>query len=139
MNSPPTRYTLASSSTPTYVLQVNKHPFGNQTKSFSLSSQSDSSSNYVSDSPKSSRSTGLNHSSSSRLATSIYSVAVEPNNRASYDNILNYCSNESHSLYMKFDFRHGKIHCENAFEQRCANYDNLSYLIKEKISSSSKR
>ena len=36
---------------------------------------------------------------------------------------------------MKFDFRHGKIHCEKPFEQRCANYDNLSYLIMEKISS----
>jgi len=54
-------------------------------------------------------------------------------NRASYDNILNYCLNpinESNSIYEKFNFN-----TKEQFEQRCANYDNLSYLVIEKIPS----
>ncbi len=35
---------------------------------------------------------------------------------------------------MKFDFRHGNSNSDEQFEQRCANYDNLSYLVMEKIS-----
>jgi hypothetical protein len=34
---------------------------------------------------------------------------------------------------MKFDFRHGNSNSDEQFEQRCANYDNLSYLVMEKI------
>jgi hypothetical protein len=39
---------------------------------------------------------------------------------SSYDNILNYCLNP------KID----PNFTENQFENRCANYDNLSYLTK---------
>jgi hypothetical protein len=58
-------------------------------------------------------------------------------NRASYDNILNYClnpSNESNTIYEKFNFNQKNFTSEEQFERRCANYDNLSYLVIDKIS-----
>ncbi len=50
---------------------------------------------------------------------------------ASYDNILNYCLNDTNSIYTKFNFPHQ----DEQYDQRCANYDNLSYLIIDGISS----
>ena len=57
--------------------------------------------------------------------------------RASYDNIFKYClksSLENDSVYAKFDFRHLSLPItadEQKFEERCANYDNLSYLVAD--------
>ncbi|CAF3776005.1 unnamed protein product [Rotaria magnacalcarata] len=65
----------------------------------------------------------------------------DDNNRAMYDNILHYCLNplnDSNSIYAKFHFRHRSLTLRNQeeqFEKRCANYDNLSYLVIDGISS----
>ena len=62
-------------------------------------------------------------------------------NRASYDNIVNYCLNPSNgrdATYAKFDFQQRHLSLPNAdeqFEQRCANYDNLSYLVVDGVAS----
>lgn len=62
------------------------------------------------------------------------------NNRALYDNVLHYClnpPNDSNSIYAKFDFRHRSLNLKNQdeqFEKRCANYDNLSYLVVDGLS-----
>ena len=61
--------------------------------------------------------------------------------RASYDNLLNYSpssSNGNDSIYAKFDFNVRQTSLSNPdqhFVERCANYDNLSYLIPDGISS----
>ena len=58
--------------------------------------------------------------------------------RASYDNIFKYClksslENENDGVYAKFDFRPLSLPNadEQQFEERCANYDNLSYLVAD--------
>jgi hypothetical protein len=68
------------------------------------------------------------------FASPIPELSPKDMNRASYDNIFNYCLNpinDSNSIYAKFDFHRP----DEQFEQRCANYDNLSYLIIDGISS----
>jgi hypothetical protein len=77
------------------------------------------------------------------FASPIPELPSYDDNRASYDNILNYClnqSNDSNSIYAKFNF-HPRLKSlsnqEEQFEQRCANYDNLSYLVIDGISSKS--
>ncbi|CAF0793229.1 unnamed protein product [Adineta ricciae] len=120
MNSLPNRYTLANSQPMPYVVkQISSDDFNT---------------NQTSSSKQNNYKFPLFVSPSSELSSANSS-------RASYDNILNYClnpANESNSIYAKFSFqqRDSKPKTdEKQFEQRCANYDNLSYLVIDGITS----
>ncbi|CAF0858688.1 unnamed protein product, partial [Adineta steineri] len=124
MNSLPNRYVLANSQPTPYVVK--------QTSSddFEMNKTSSSSKDNNHKFP-------LFFSPISELTS--YDI-----NRASYDNILNYClnpMNESNSIYAKFNFhqRNNSSNKDKQFEQRCANYDNLSYLVIDGPSSSSSK
>lgn len=75
------------------------------------------------------------------FALPISELSSPSTNRELYDNVLNYCLNpldESNLIYAKFDFHNRSINLKNQdeqFEQRCSNYDNLSYLVIDGISS----
>ncbi|CAM2713528.1 unnamed protein product [Rotaria socialis] len=152
MNSTSNRYTLASSHPAPYVVKVNNifyfilnNNFFNSllfplylTKKKEETSTDDLETNKT------------NSSSSNKISLfnkfPLFGVPItqsshDDNNRAMYDNILHYCLNplnDSNSIYAKFDFRHRSLTLRNQeeqFEKRCANYDNLSYLVIDGISS----
>ncbi|CAF0878138.1 unnamed protein product [Rotaria sp. Silwood1] len=125
MNSASNRYTLANSQSIPYVVKE-------QTSSDNLKLNKTNSSSY-------NKISLLNKFP--LFALPISELTSYDNNRALYDNILNYCLNplnESNSIYAKFDFHHRSLNLssqEEQFERRCANYDNLSYLFIDGISS----
>ncbi|CAF4038256.1 unnamed protein product [Rotaria sp. Silwood2] len=124
INSTSNRYTLANSQSTPYV--VKQTSSGN----LELNKTNSSSHNKISLFNK-----------FPLLSLPISELTSYDDNRALYDNILNYCLNplnESNSIYSKFDFHHRSLNLSNQeeqFEQRCANYDNLSYLVIDGISS----
>ncbi|CAF0897341.1 unnamed protein product [Rotaria sordida] len=119
MNSASNRYTLANSQSIPYVVKE-------QISSNNLQSNKTNNSSYNKISL---------FNKFPLFALPISELTSYNDNRALYDNILNYClnpSNESNSIYAKFDFHRRSLNFSNPeeqFEQRCANYDNLSYLI----------
>ncbi|CAF3840136.1 unnamed protein product [Rotaria sordida] len=125
MNSASNRYTLANSQSIPYVVKE-------QISSNNLQSNKTNNSSYNKISL---------FNKFPLFALPISELTSYNDNRALYDNILNYClnpSNESNSIYAKFDFHRRSLNFSNPeeqFEQRCANYDNLSYLVIDGISS----
>jgi len=134
MNSLPNRYTLANSPSTPYVVKVIRFLSTQKLIFYIFYSEQQTSSNDF-------ETTKTSSSSPNKFplyALPISELTSYDNNRASYDNILNYClnpSNESNSIYAKFNFHSGYTNQEKQFEQRCANYDNLSYLVIDGISS----
>jgi hypothetical protein len=127
MNSLPNRYTLANSPSTPYVVKVIIFLSTKKLIFYIFYSSQQTSSNDF-------ETTKTSSSSHNKFPLPISELPSYDNNRASYDNILNYClnpSNESNSIYAKFNFTNQ----EKQFEQRCANYDNLSYLVIDGISS----
>lgn len=137
MNSLPNRYTLANSQPTPYVVKVNNSFLSIESQFLSFEQQI------------SSDDFNMNQTSSSKQNNYKFPLFVSPSSelssanssRASYDNILNYClnpANESNSIYAKFSFQQRdskpKVD-EKQFEQRCANYDNLSYLVIDGLTS----
>ncbi|CAF4497339.1 unnamed protein product [Rotaria socialis] len=125
MNSTSNRYTLASSHPAPYVVKEET-----STDDLETNKTNSSSSNKISLFNK-----------FPLFGVPITQSSHDDNNRAMYDNILHYCLNplnDSNSIYAKFDFRHRSLTLRNQeeqFEKRCANYDNLSYLVIDGISS----
>ena len=152
MNSSPKRYTLANSQPTSHVIKVSKFFFLLLHFSFlsifffllfnKLKKQQISSDNLeLNKTNSSSQNTAFLFKKFPLFASPISELVSYNDNHVLYDNVLNYCrnsSNEENSIYAKFDFRHRYLslpYHDKQFEQRCANYDNLSYLIIDRVSS----